>query len=282
MKIKECCFEHRKGKRWIMIPMGEKKMTERQTRILNIISEEKKVEVIKLAELMNVTQVTIRKDLDFLESKGLIRRQHGTAELDAEDDITNRLAYHYYQKSLIAARAAEMIENGEVVMIESGSCCTLLAEQIVQKRKNVTIITNSVYIANYIRPATSNNVVLLGGSLLMEPMVTVGPIMCQAATNFYVDKFYTGTDGFTPNGYFTGKDIMRVETIRVMSKQAKKTIILTESNKFSRQGTLAQFPADDVYAVYTDTKIPQNVREYLEEHNVVVNTVDTTKGREGK
>ena len=60
-----------------MIPMGEKKMTERQTQILNIISEEKKVEVIKLAELMNVTQVTIRKDLDFLESKGLIRRQHG-------------------------------------------------------------------------------------------------------------------------------------------------------------------------------------------------------------
>ncbi|MBC8570714.1 DeoR/GlpR family DNA-binding transcription regulator [Zongyangia hominis] len=251
-------------------------MTDRQTQILNIISEERKVEVMRLAELMNVTQVTIRKDLDYLESKGLIRRQHGTAEIDAEDDITNRLAYHYYEKSLIAAQAVEMIHNGEVIMIESGSCCTLLAEQIAKKRKDVTIITNSVYIANYIRPATSNQVVLLGGSLLMEPMVTVGPIMCQAAVNFYVDKFYTGTDGFTPNGHFTGKDIMRVETIRVMSQQAKKTIILTESNKFSRQGTLAQFPADDVYAVYTDTKIPEDVESYLKEHKVIVNKVDTT------
>ena len=124
----------------------------------------------------HLSQVTIRKDLDVLEGKRLIRRQQGFAELDSEDDVTNRLAYHHKEKLAIAEAAVSQIKNGETVMIESGSCCALLAEQIVKKLKDVTIITNSVYIAEHIRPALGNHVILLGGEIQMEPMVTVGPI----------------------------------------------------------------------------------------------------------
>ncbi|MDY3815992.1 MAG: DeoR/GlpR family DNA-binding transcription regulator [Candidatus Limiplasma sp.] len=247
-------------------------MTDRQSQILNTIADEKRIEVVKLAEMMNVTQVTIRKDLAFLESKGLICRQHGVAMLNAENDVNNRLAFHYERKSEIAARAVELVNNGDVVMIESGSCCALLAEQITQKRKDVTIITNSVFIASYIRPAEGNHMILLGGTLLMEPMVTVGPVAIEAASGFYVDKFFTGTDGITPDGKFTGKNIMQIEVIRTMAKHAKKTVVLTDSSKFFRQGTAALFPMEEVYAVYTDAQCPQTAKEFLEEHQVKVYT----------
>ncbi|MEG0127328.1 MAG: DeoR/GlpR family DNA-binding transcription regulator, partial [Clostridia bacterium] len=213
-------------------------MTTRQSQILHIIANEHRVEVVKLAELANVSQVTIRKDLAVLESKGLIKRQHGFAVLNAESDINNRLSVHYERKVGIAARAVELINDGDVILVESGSCCTLLAEQIKRKRKNVTIITYSVYIANHICPSDCNQVILLGGSLLMEPMVTVGPLAIEALSNFYVDKFFTGTDGITPDGEFTAKDLIQAEVICKMAKRAKKTIVLTDSSKFFQQGTV--------------------------------------------
>jgi len=252
-------------------------MTERQFEILAIISENGRVEVAKLAEMLKISQVTVRKDLDVLESRRLIRRQQGVAELDAEDDVTNRLAYHHREKLAIAEAAAAQIKHGETVMIESGSCCTLLAEQIAKTLKDATIITNSVYLSEHIRPALGNQVILLGGEIRMDPMVTVGPITIRAAENFYVDKFYVGADGFTEDGYFTASDIMRVQTIRVMARQAKKTIVLTESEKFRRHGVMALLHSRDIHSLYTDDKIPEAVREYLQQEGVIVNTIDMEK-----
>lgn len=254
-------------------------MTERQFQILALISENGRVEVAKLAEILGVSQVTIRKDLDALEQKQLIRRLQGIAELDRENDVTNRLAYNHREKLSIAEEAVKEIKNGETVMIESGSCCTLLAEEIVKASKDVTIITNSIYIADHIRPALGNHVILLGGEIQMEPMVTVGPIMVQAAKNFYVDKFYTGVDGFTPDGYFTASDIMRVESIRTMAGQAKKTIVLTESEKFVNHGVMALLPSTSIHALYTDDQIPDKIRNDLKKSGVCVNTVNTTYGQ---
>lgn len=255
------------------IETGGEQMTERQVQILTIISEKGRIEVTTLAKLLNVSQVTIRKDLDVLESNRLVRRLQGMAELASENDVTNRLAFHFREKSAIAEAAVKEIKNGETVMIESGSCCSLLAAQIAKTLKDVTIITNSVYIADYIRPALGNRVILLGGELLMDAMVTVGPVTQQAARCFYVDKFYTGADGFTENGYFTASDIMRVDTIQVMSKQAKKTIVLTGAEKFSAHGVMALLHAQDVYAVYTDDKIPEKAAEYLTQNGVNVHAV---------
>lgn len=248
-------------------------MTERQFQILAILSERGRIEVATLAKMLKVSQVTVRKDLDALETRNLIKRQQGSAELDSENDVTNRLAYHLREKIAIAEEAVKEIKNGEIVMIESGSCCALLADQIAKTLKDVTIVTNSAYIANYIRPAWGNKVILLGGELLMEPMVTVGPITQQAARNLYVDRFYTGVDGFTADGYFTARDIMRVDTIKTMSCQAKKTIVLTGSEKFKDRGVMAMLHASDVYAVYTDDKIPEETKEYLIQNGVNVHAV---------
>lgn len=101
------------------------KMSERHTKILELLTETKKVAVTDLSSLLNVSQVTIRKDLDQLENKGLIVRAHGFATLNSSDDINNRLAFHYDIKQKIAKLASLEVADGETVMIESGSCCAL-------------------------------------------------------------------------------------------------------------------------------------------------------------
>ena len=108
-------------------------MPARTNRILEILTERERVEVSALAEELGVSQVTMRKDLTELERRDLIRREHGWAMLRSTDNIEGRLAYHYEEKRTIARRAAELVHDGDTVMIENGSCCALLAAELAAR-----------------------------------------------------------------------------------------------------------------------------------------------------
>lgn len=247
-------------------------MTERHTKILDIVSEEKKVEVNRLSEILGVSQVTIRKDLDLLEERALLSREHGYAVMKNVDDINNRMAIRYDIKLKIAKEAAKSVMNGETIMIESGSSCALLAEQLAEEKKDVTIITNSAFIAAYIREAAIGRVILLGGVYQKESQVMVGPLVRQCAKEFYVDKLFVGTDGFVPEIGFTGGDMMRTEAMKSMARSAKKLIVVTDSSKFSKQGVVVQFKLSEVYSVYTDDGISEETVRLMKEQGIQVHT----------
>ncbi len=253
--------------------MNMKKMELRHTKILELLTEKNKVDVTELSQNLGVSQVTIRKDLDMLEKKGLIVREHGFATLNGQDDMNNRLAYHYDIKQQLAKLACQMIEDGETIMIESGSCCALLAQEIASTKKDVTIITNSSFIADYIRQYSQVKLILLGGEYQKEAQVVVGPMTRRCVEAFFVDKFFIGTDGFSKNTGFTGNDYMRSETVRDMARQAAHVIVVTESSKFQQVGLVNLLPTQDVYCVVTDGMIPQESEEYLQSQNVIVKKV---------
>lgn len=249
-------------------------MRERQTQILDIIGEKKRVTVLELAELLKVSDVTVRKDLSVLEEKGLLKREHGFATLPESDDISTRLLFNYEKKKSIARRAVESIRDGETIMIESGSCCALLAEEVVTNRRDVTIITNSVFIATFLRNRRGARIILLGGEFQAEAQVMVGPLVRKSAENFFVDKFFMGTDGFNERGAMSG-DLMRAEAVRDMAQSARQAIILTESKKFSQVGVVPLLPYERLAAIYTDEKIPVAVDKSLTEKGVVLDKVAT-------
>ena len=253
--------------------MNMKKMELRHTKILELLTEKNKVDVTELSQNLGVSQVTIRKDLDMLEKKGLIVREHGFATLNGQDDMNNRLAYHYDIKQQLAKSACQMIEDGETIMIESGSCCALLAQEIASTKKDVTIITNSSFIADYIRQYSQVKLILLGGEYQKEAQVVVGPMTRRCVEAFFVDKFFIGTDGFSKNTGFTGNDYMRSETVRDMARQAAHVIVVTESSKFQQVCLVNLLPTQDVYCVVTDGMIPQESEEYLQSQNVIVKKV---------
>jgi DeoR/GlpR family transcriptional regulator of sugar metabolism len=257
----------------VYVFIERRKMTNRQHKILDALTQNQKIEVTALAEKFSVSQVTIRKDLDALEERGLIRREHGYACIDLSKGQSTCMAYNYDVKKRIALRAAATVEDGETVFIESDSICALLAEELVNTRKDVTIVTNSVYIANHIRYAPNGKIILLGGVYEKDAQVTVGPMTCKCGEVFFSDKFFLGVEGFSESFGFTGKDHMRAETIQNLSGQARDIIVLTESEKFRTPGVVGLVRTDKVAMVYTDDEIPQGIENYLHEKDVEIQKV---------
>jgi len=255
--------------------MGRKNtdLKERHAHILELVTKNKRIEVSALAEALGVSNVTMRKDLDTLESQGVLRREHGYAVLDGMEDISGRLAYHYESKQKIAGQAVSLIQDGDTVMIENGSCCALLAEEIATQRQDVTIVTNSAFIADFVRKKGSVHLVLLGGAYQNDSQVCVGPLLKQSAGNFFVSRLFIGTDGYTREAGFTNRDHMRAQAVRDMARQATEVIVLTESEKFSSQGVVPLNISARVSTIITDDNIPDSVREDLSSQGKTILTV---------
>ncbi len=249
------------------------KQEERTKLIINLLSKEKKLDVSALADLLNVSQVTARKDLDYLESRGFIRRVHGYAELNTSDHISSRLAYHYDEKRKIAEKAAELIHDGDTIMIESGSCCAILADILGQKSNDLTIITNSAFIAEYIRKYKQIQIVLLGGIYQQDSQCLVGPMIRDNAANYHVQYFFIGTDGWSERTGFTNKDQLRAQAVRDMAHSCEEMIILTESEKFHTIGTMPLNVKDQPGKVITDENIPEQAELILKKQNIDLITV---------
>lgn len=243
---------------------------DRTNRILELLVKEKKLEVAEISGHLGVSQVTVRKDLDAMEAQGLITREHGFAVLSSTDDIKGRLAWHYEEKRKIACLAADLVKDGDTIMIESGSCCALLAKALTEIRKGVTIITNSAFIADYIRRESDFQIVLLGGIYQQDAQVMVGPMVRQCAENFWVDRFFIGVDGWSARTGFTNQDQMRAQAVRDMARQADQVIVLTESDKFTRHGTVPLNLKDRVSTVITDQSIGEDVRQELNQQGIEV------------
>ena len=244
-------------------------MNKRCLKIMDMLNESGSLEVNAVAQELNVSAVTVRKDFAWLEQKGMLRRQHGSAVRVSPDDVGYRMTFSYEVKKRIVRRAAETVKSGESVMIESGSTCAMLAAELAEKKRDVTIITNSAFIAGHIRTIPGARVVLLGGLYEPEAQVMTGPLVKKCANEFFVDKFFIGTDGYDPKQGFSNVDLMRAEAVRAMAENAKRCIILTDSSKFGKRGVVTLMHAKDVSAVITDA-VPDNCRESLKENGVEI------------
>lgn len=244
-------------------------MNERSLKIIQMLNESGSLDVVTLAQELNVSGVTIRKDLAALEEQGLLRRQHGYAVAVSPDDLSYRLTLSYEVKKRIALRAAEMVDNGETIMIESGSTCAMLAAELAEHKRDITIITNSAFIADHIRSFPGVRVILLGGSYDRDSQVMTGPLVHTCVSKFFVDKFFIGADGYYPQQGFSNVSLSRAEAVRAMSESAKKVIVLTDSSKFNKRSVVTIFHAHEVDTVVTDS-VPDDCRTSLEENDVEI------------
>lgn len=239
----------------------------RQTKLLDIVNREQKISVTELAHRLVVSEVTIRKDLTSLEQKGLLHREHGFAVMSATDDVLHQLSFNYERKQRIAVMAAKTIKSGETVMLGDGACCTLLAEEIVLHKSDVTIITNSAFLASFVRKYPNAHVILLGGEYQNDAQVLVGPLIKDYAARFSVDKLFVSPDGFNEKGFMVS-DLMRSEAIRAIAENAGNVIVLAEGATLNRKSHVLAFSLEEVACVYTDDLLEREVLTLLEEHEV--------------
>lgn len=244
-------------------------MGRRDSAILEILTSEHRVEVTSLAERLGVSQVTMRKDLDSLVTRGIVVREHGFAELKSPNDIAGRLAYHYQAKVAIAQKAASLVSDGETVMVESGSCCALLARALFKTPRDVTVVTNSAFIADYVRDMPASRIVLLGGVYQSDAQVMVGPLVATCADSFLVSKLFVGTDGYS-NGIFTNADMLRAQAVHDMAQRTERVVVVTESEKFSRRGVVPLNFGNCPVSVVTDSALGSEVHDDLTSRDIEV------------
>lgn len=236
-------------------------LNDRQINILNLLAENVLTSVNELSDRLDVSSATIRQDLKFMETEGLIKRVHGGAILHDADDLSNRMGYNYEKKLRIAGKAATLVMEGETILIESGSVNALLARELV-KKKNITIITTNVFIARQFRKSDQSGIILTGGSYQPASESLVGKITKASLDQLNFDKAFIGIDGYTAKSGFTLRDMFRAEISSYIIKKAAETIIVTDSSKFGKTGlTRIGYPCD-IKCIATDSDLE---KVYMEE-----------------
>ncbi len=248
-------------------------MQQRQDKIIEILNKKKKVEVNTLSAELGVSKVTIRKDLNSLEEQGLLKHTHGFAVLSDPQDLKVRMTVNYHQKIKIAKKAAELVSDGDTIMIESGSVCALLAKVIGESGKHVTIITISCFIADFVSSYPNIQTFLTGGKYQTESKVLVGSLAKELLKKFHVKYLFLGTDGFSIEDGFYNNNISRAEIGEVMAEQAENLIILTDSSKFNHENLIHQFDFDKVTEVITDADITKQAKNVIKKNKIKLKLV---------
>ncbi|MFN8258386.1 MAG: DeoR/GlpR family DNA-binding transcription regulator [Bacteroidales bacterium] len=239
-------------------------LNQRQNTILKILEGNNLTSVNELSSILKVSSVTIRQDLNFLESQGLLKRVHGGAMLRDADDISNRLGNNYEKKLRIAKKLTEYVNDGETILIESGSVNALFARELVN-RKKVTIITTNVYIARQFRKTEKANIIILGGFYQHESESLVGKITKLCIDNINFEKAFIGIDGYDKTSGFTSRDLFRAEISGHIIKKAREVFIVSDSSKFGKTELTNICLVSDVSFIATDTDL---ANEYWQEFSI--------------
>ncbi|CFQ58196.1 transcriptional regulatory protein YciT [Yersinia frederiksenii] len=236
-------------------------MNLRQQSIIQLVNDRQRISVSELAQANQVSEVTIRQDLNLLEKRGLLKRVHGSAVALQSDDVDVRMMSHFATKQKLANHAASLVNDGETIFIESGSSNALLAHKLAQ-RPGITLVTVSGYIARQLKDSACE-VILLGGIYQKKSDSMVGPLTQLCLRHVHFSKAFIGIDGYQPNAGFTGRDMLRAEVINSVLAKGAENIILADASKFGQVHQNSLAPLSSISRVITDNRLPTVYQQQL-------------------
>jgi DeoR family transcriptional regulator of aga operon len=249
---------------------------ERRRSILEILKREGRVLVLDLARRFETSQVTIRKDLEGLHAHGLIHRTHGGAlparEGALEDPtLREKEKLHHQEKLRIAVAAARMVQEGQVVILDSGTTTSEIARALRHFR-NLTIVTNAVNIAAELS-GTTVEVILTGGTLRKNSFSLVGPIAEETLHRLHADLLFLGVDGFDVHHGLSTPNLLEAKVNRVMVEISKRKVAVCDSSKFGRRSLSLIAPTSVLDEVLTDRRAPKTDTRALKKAGIQVTLV---------
>jgi len=249
---------------------------ERRRSILETLRLDGRVLVVELAKRFRTSQVTIRKDLEILHSTGKIHRTHGGAlpahEGALEDPtLREKEKLHRKEKIQIANAAAQMVEEGQVVILDSGTTTTAIARAL-RHHQNLTIITNAVNIAAELA-GSSLDVILTGGSLRKNSFSLVGPIAEETLRRLNADILFLGVDGFDVHSGLSTPNLLEAKVNRAMMDVARIVVAVCDSSKFGRRSLSLIAPPSAVHRVITDRLAPKKDIDRLRKAGIEITQV---------
>lgn len=237
---------------------------ERRQHILLLIQQHGRVLVDELSEDLGLSKITIRKDLDYLESRELLLRSHGGA-LPAQPGsivdptLREKQDMHHAEKVGIAKAAAALVQEGQCVILDSGTTTTEIARLLTSFRR-LTVITNALNIATELA-VTDFEVIFLGGILRKNSLSVVGPLTEDVLKQMHADIVFLGVDGFDVKAGLTTPNLLEARVNRAMVEASETVVAVCDSSKFGRRSLSLIVEASAIdHVITSDDTRPEVVR----------------------
>ena len=214
-------------------------ISQRHQEIIAMIREKKHITVSEISKLLGVSEVTIRKDFNYLEEKSLIFRHHGGASLNnpyASDlPISQKQNIKIDEKNKIAEKAVSFIEENDVIILGSGTT-TYNMVSYLPKDKEITIITSSLLVAARLCEFPNIQILQIGGNVRHSSQSTVGPNAQQMMLQFSANKLFLGVDGIDKDFGISTSNVEEAYLNQLMIKNSNKSFVLCDETKFGKKG----------------------------------------------
>jgi DeoR/GlpR family transcriptional regulator of sugar metabolism len=237
---------------------------ERRNRLLELVRLRGFASLPDLVDALNVSSSTIRRDLDYLEETGTAKRTHGgvfyTGPSPKLPHFDQRQQSQWDKKRRIAARAAELIKDGDTILLDGGSTTYELARLLVGR--TIQVVTNSLPVATLFTSAANHDVVLIGGYVHLRSGVCLGPYANQMLSQLSVGQAIVSVAGITERGCFNS-NLLLVETEQAMMRAADEVVVVSDSTKFGHQSLALMCALDHVDKLVVDSEISEDWRSKI-------------------
>jgi len=252
----------------------------RRIEIKNLIQQEKSVSVERISELFNISLITVRRDLERLQEQGYISKVHGGAlirdSLIPEPVFNVNIKLNQEEKNRIAIEAAKRINNGDSVILESGSTCLNLVRYLSEKN-NLKISTAGISLANellkLIQIKNDFEVSVCGGIIRAGSSTYVGPHAVSYFKSINADIAFLGAVAVSASKGLSTATQFDAEIANAIAESARKIILLADSSKFERHSYINFLPIERLSEIITDDKINEEIAKEITKKGVKLTTV---------
>ncbi|MBR4995582.1 MAG: DeoR/GlpR transcriptional regulator [Alistipes sp.] len=255
-------------------------INERHNFIIKELDSKGSVSVTELSTMLNVSEVTIRKDLTILEENKLLYRAHGKAIKISpyinDRDVNEKELQYPAEKSAIGRAASRLIEPSDSIIIASGTTVLYFAREIIpnELQGRLTVITPALNVASVLAKNHNIEVILLGGIVRGSALSAVGCDAERMLENFTSSKLFIGVDGLDLEYGLSTTNLLEANLNRQMIRSTQKTIVLCDSSKFGRRGFSRICAIDEIDQIITDAGIPPHTLAALQQRGIEVTIVE--------
>lgn len=250
---------------------------ERRHNLLHLAAERGRVKISDLARQFEVSEMTIHRDIQLLEAQGLVRKMHGGVALAGvqETPYRERIVQQHAQKRAIAEVAVRMVRPGHTLYLGPGTTTTEIARLLPQK--DLTIVTNSLPIAQELMHTTELEVILTGGSVRRYAEALVGPAAEASLAQLFINLAFIGITGMDPEGGLTVYSETEARVLQAVLRASRKAVLVSDSTKWGRVMGPRVAALEAVHGLVTDTGLTEEAVEYLEARDIAVTRVQATE-----
>jgi DeoR/GlpR family transcriptional regulator of sugar metabolism len=250
---------------------------QRRTKILELLQEEGSARVSALSKLFEVSEPTIRQDLERLETDGYITREHGGAYLKTIPEQVRSLTLQHTvnmdKKMRIGKKAAGLINDGDFIILDSGTTVTEIAKNL-ESKKDLKIITNSLNIALLLGAHYEFEVMVTGGEFKPPTLSLTGEKAADFFEQIYVNKLFLATGGVSLETGLTYPGFNDLQVKKAMIESASEIYLVADSTKIGRTSFAALGPVELIHSLITDADIDSKFRQELEKRGINVIIAD--------